>query len=187
MNTKGEVCEDFAGFIQLERMDAQTIANRLSAVERWGLNMSDLIAQGYDGASVMSGSRNAKVREKYPNVTYVHCRSHVLNLAVSSGCNYVPSIRNLFDSVQKLTWFLGGSAKRKAIFVKVASTRKDDQKTLLDLLTETDCTENISESAQALKVGGKKALCPSSVLPTGPLALVHCQHCLASTLMSLKH
>ena len=94
MNTKGEVCEDFAGFIQLERMDAQTIANRLlSTVEGWGLNMSGLIAQGYDGASVMSGSRNgvqANVREKYPNVTYVHCRSHVLNLAVSSGCNKVP-------------------------------------------------------------------------------------------------
>ena len=164
VNTKGEVCEDFAGFIQLERMDAQTIANRLlSTVEGWGLNMSGLIAQGYDGASVMSGSRNgvqAKVREKYPNVTYVHCRSHVLNLAVSSGCNNVPSIRNLFDSVQKLTWFLGGSAKRKAIFVEVASTRRDDQKALLDLLTETDCTEKVSESAQALKEGRKKSTVP---------------------------
>ena len=115
VNTKGEVCEDFAGFIQLEKMDVQTIANRLlSTVEGWGLNMSGLIAQGYDSASVMSSSRNgvqAKVREKYPNVTYVHCRSHVLNLAVCSGCNHVPSIRNLFDSIQKLTWFLGGSAK----------------------------------------------------------------------------
>ena len=47
MNTKGEVCEDFAGFIQLERMDAQTIANRLlSTVAGWGLNMSGLIAPG---------------------------------------------------------------------------------------------------------------------------------------------
>ena len=75
VNTKGEVCEDFAGFIQLEKMDAQTLANRLlSTVEGWGLNMFDLIAQGYDDASVMSSSRNgvqAKVREKYPIVTYV--------------------------------------------------------------------------------------------------------------------
>ena len=68
--------------------------------------MSCLIAQGYDGASVMSSSKNgvqAKVREKYPNATYIHCRSHVLNLAISSGCKNVPSIRNLFDSVEKLT------------------------------------------------------------------------------------
>ena len=161
VNTKGEVCEDFAGFIQLERMDAETIANKLlSTVEGWGLNMSGLIAQGYDGASVMSGSRNgvqAKVREKYPNVTYVHCRSHVLNLAVSSGCNSVPS---LFDSIQKLTWFLGGSAKRRAIFVEVASACRDDQKALLDLLTETDCTEEVSDSAQAVKEGGKRSTVP---------------------------
>ena len=33
----------------------------------------------------------------------------------------VLSIRNLFDSVEKLTWFLGGSAKRKATFLEVAS------------------------------------------------------------------
>ena len=80
--------------------------------------MSGLIAQGYDGASVMSGSRigvQAKVREKYPNATYVHCRFHVLNLAVSSGCNNVPSI---IHSVQKLTWFLGGSAKLKSNFCR---------------------------------------------------------------------
>ena len=152
------------GLFNLKEWMLKTIANRLfSTVEGWGLNMSGLIAQGYDGASVMSGSRNgvqAKVREKYPNVTYVHCCSHVLNLAVSSGCNNVPSIRNLFDSFQKLTWFLGGSAKRKAIFVEVASTCRDDQKALLDLLTETDCTEKVSESTQALKEGGKKNTVP---------------------------
>ena len=88
-------CADFAGFIKLERMDTQTTAHSLlSTVEGWGLDMSSLIAQGYDGTSVMSASKNgvqAKVREKYPNVTYVHCRSHVLNLAVSSGCNNAPT------------------------------------------------------------------------------------------------
>ena len=54
----------------------------------------------------MSSSRNgvqAKVAEKYPNATYVHCRSHVLNLAISSGCKAVRSIQNLFDNVSKLS------------------------------------------------------------------------------------
>ena len=65
MNTKGKkVCENFVPFIQLQRIDVQTIANRLfSTVEGWGLNMSGLIAQGYDGASVMSGSRGKSERE----------------------------------------------------------------------------------------------------------------------------
>ena len=37
--------------------------------------MSDLVAQGYDGTSVMSSDKNgvqAKIKEKYPNATYVH-------------------------------------------------------------------------------------------------------------------
>ncbi len=66
----------------------------------------------------MSSAKNgvqAKIRQKHP---YVHCRSHVLNLAISSGCNSVAPIRNLFDNVEKVTWFLSGSAKRKEIFFK---------------------------------------------------------------------
>lgn len=111
----GEICEDFIGFVKLEKMDAKSISEKLlSSVEGWGLDMSYLVAQGYDGASVMSSGKNgvqAKIRVKYPNATYVHCRSHVLNLAVSSGCKDVPPIRNLFDSVEKLTWFLSGSGR----------------------------------------------------------------------------
>ena len=42
----------------------------------------------------------------------------------------------------------------------MASTQRDDQKALLDLLTETECTEKVSESAQALKEGGKKCTLP---------------------------
>ena len=59
----------------------------------------------------MSSSKNrvqAKIAEKYPHAKYIHCRSHVLNLAISNSCTSVPSIRNLFDDVQKLTWFLSG-------------------------------------------------------------------------------
>ena len=42
----------------------------LHALQEWGFNMSGLVGQGYDGASVMSSSRNgvqAKVAEKYSN------------------------------------------------------------------------------------------------------------------------
>ena len=88
VNSVGEICEDFLEFVKLEKMDAQSIANALLfTVEGWRLVMSTLVAQGYDGAAVMSSSRKGvqvKVKEKYPNVTYVHCRSHVLNLAISS-------------------------------------------------------------------------------------------------------
>lgn len=66
VSTLDEVCEDFIGFVKLEKMDAHDIADTLlSTVEGWGLDMFSLVAQGYDGASVMSSGKNgvqAKVK-----------------------------------------------------------------------------------------------------------------------------
>lgn len=52
-------CEEFIGFVRLEKLDAQTIADTLlQALQEWVCNMCGLVGQGYDGASVMSLSRN---------------------------------------------------------------------------------------------------------------------------------
>ena len=79
--------------------------------------MSGLVGQGYDGASSSRNGVQAKVAEKYPNARYVHCRSHVLNLAISSGCKAVQSIQNLFN-VSKLSGFLVAAPKRKKHFFR---------------------------------------------------------------------
>ena len=89
--------------MKAEKMDSKSIADvLLSTLEAWGMDFDGLVGQGYDGAAVMSSSKNGvqgRIHEKYPNATYAHCRSHVLSLAISSGCHQVSSIRNLFDSV----------------------------------------------------------------------------------------
>ena len=56
----------------------------------------------------MSSSKNgvqAKIAKVFPNTTYGHYRSHVLNLAISSSCTSVPSTYNPFTQVHALTWF----------------------------------------------------------------------------------
>ena len=134
-----------------------------------GLDMSCLVGQGYNGASVMSSSKNgvqSKITAQYPNATYVHCRSHVLNLAISSGCTAVTSIRNLFDSVNKLTWFLSGSAKRKGIFLGIAAGTEDD---LLDVLTAEE-DDDLVESITAIK---KESLSQSFALLVGVPEYIH--------------
>ena len=51
VSSKNEVCEEFTGFVRLEKLDAQTIANTLlHALQEWGFNISGLVGQGYDGA-----------------------------------------------------------------------------------------------------------------------------------------
>ena len=55
---ENEVCEDFLGFVQIEKMDAQTIADKIiSSVTSWGLNIDNLVGQGYGGAATMSSSK----------------------------------------------------------------------------------------------------------------------------------
>ena len=77
----------------------------------------------------MSSSKNsvqAKIWNHYKNATYVHCRSHVLTLALAAGCKQVTEIQNLFDNVGKLTWILGGSAKRLPILEHVSAASKEN-------------------------------------------------------------
>ena len=77
---KNEVCEEFIGFVRLEKLDAQTIVDTLlHALQECGFNMSGLVGQGYDGASSSRNGVQAEVAEKYPNARYVHCRSHVVS------------------------------------------------------------------------------------------------------------
>ena len=101
---ENEVCEEFFNFVEIEKMDAQTIADKIiSSVTSWGLNMDNLVGQCHDGAATMSPSKNgvrAKIRNLYKNATYVHCRSYVLTLVLAAGCKQVTEIQNLTGMVK---------------------------------------------------------------------------------------
>lgn len=168
VNKDNEVCEEFLGFVKLTSMDAETVArNILDAIRQWGLNLECLVGQGYDGAAVMSSSINgvqAKIAAEFPNATYVHCRSHVLSLALSSSCKNVAAIRNVFDNVGKMTWFLGGSAKRKEIFFEAAAGNADDA--VMELMKASEesneaSTESFSAIERASSAKTVPKFCPT--------------------------
>ena len=100
----------------------KNIADKIvSSVTNWGLNMDNLVGQGCDGAATMRSNKNLELLE---NATYVHCRSHVLALALAAGCKQVTEIQNLFDNVGKLAWYSGGSAKRQFLSMLVLQAKK---------------------------------------------------------------
>ena len=109
--------ERFVDFIECEHLDGASIASKLiGQLKYYGLDMSKLCGQGYDGAGNMSGRLKgaaAIIRAQFPNATYVHCNSHVLNLAVVNACDMQP-MRNMMGTLKEVCIFFKYSPKRHA-------------------------------------------------------------------------
>ena len=62
----------------------------INSLLAYGLDLSMMVGQGYDGASSMSGCVNGvqtKVRETASLATCVHCFSRVLSLVLNTACS----------------------------------------------------------------------------------------------------
>ena len=90
-----------------------------------------------------------KIKDQFPNASYVYCQSHFLNLVIFHSCADVPSIRDFVDNVGKITCFLGGSAKRKELFL--ATSDRDDANTC-EIIRE-DGDNQISRSHHNIEKG----------------------------------
>lgn len=74
-------------------------------------------------------------------------RAHVLNLVISSSCKNIPTIRNLFDDVNQLTWFLGASPKRVSIMKRHLPDAKQADFLIGNIENEvTESNKNIEQS-----------------------------------------
>ena len=67
----------------------------------------------------------------------------------------------MFDSIERLTWFLSGSAKRKTIFLEVPAAHKYDSQ-LIELMTDPTPSDddNLSESTKLIAAGDRKVCVP---------------------------
>lgn len=135
-----------------------------------------LVGQTYDGAAVMSGHLNglqAKVRERYPCASFVHCCAHVLNLVLSQACSTIKDCKILFSTLNGLGSFFTTSAKRtKALddivrrrFPRAAPTRwnytsrlvntaKENRDSLIELFTDIKNNPLDWDETSILSAGG---------------------------------
>ena len=131
--------EEFIDFIQLERITGEHIAEAIvSAVESFGLPMSCIVGQGYDGAANMSSNRvgvQARIRQSAPLATYFHCGGHCLNLVIVHSCS-LPNVRNVIDKMKAVCIFFRFSPKRENLLNCIIQQKVIDtvrRKALLDL------------------------------------------------------
>ena len=61
--TSGEIQEEFVSFVKMERVRTADIEQAITGLlTLLGLSMEDLLGQGYDGASTMSGEKSGVQR-----------------------------------------------------------------------------------------------------------------------------
>ena len=133
------VKEEFLTFLQLERVTGEKIAESiLDFLKESNIPVENMHGQGYDGASNMSSDRvgmQARIREKAPLATYVHCNGHRLNLVISKSCT-LPQVRNVISRLQECCRFFLNSPKRSGLLDLIVNHNVVDaakRKPLLDL------------------------------------------------------
>ena len=74
----------------------------MTKLREYGIATQAMRGQGYDGAANMadkfSGVRT-RIQTEIPEVYYVYCYAHCLNLAVVKSCQ-LPIVRNTIDTVK---------------------------------------------------------------------------------------
>ncbi|CAF1321705.1 unnamed protein product [Adineta steineri] len=111
----GMIHEKFIKFIPVTDRSGAGLANLLlKEVADLGLNLEFCIGQGYDGCNTMSGHINgcqAIVKRQHPQILYVHCVSHSLNLALSDSCD-VRLVENSIGTIKEIYNFFRSSSVR---------------------------------------------------------------------------
>jgi len=83
-------------FAKAESLNAEGLSDYIIATLReYDLDPALVVSQGYDGASVMSGSCSGvqqHIKMIAPNAMYIYCYAHCLNLAL------VDCVRNVQDA-----------------------------------------------------------------------------------------
>jgi hypothetical protein len=119
------VREDLVGFTECDSgTSGRSLAAKITTtLEGYGLQLSDLRGQAYDGAGNMAGVVNgtaALITAQHPLAMYLHCASHCLNLAVVKSLEVV-CVRNMMGVIGKVYQFFAAHPKQqgeleKAIF-----------------------------------------------------------------------
>ncbi|KAF0757116.1 zinc finger MYM-type protein 6-like, partial [Aphis craccivora] len=138
-----EKCQPVEHFIGLQRLlsvTSEAIFNSLSnQISNLNIEWKSVIAVCFDGASAMSGKFNgvqAKVKELNPNISYVHCYGHCLNLVlVDCLGNKNRVIFDFFGCVQLIYSFIEGSPSRHAVLERIVQETNIKLKTLKSLST----------------------------------------------------
>ena len=117
--------ERFLTYIQASSLNAEGLSSYiLTALHDHGLDPNNIVSQGYDGASVMSGhcsSVQQRIKAVAPMAVYIHCYAHCLNLVLVDSTKSVAEAAEFFALLELLYIFMSTS-KVHTIYIQQQSS-----------------------------------------------------------------
>ncbi|XP_012851433.1 PREDICTED: zinc finger MYM-type protein 1-like [Erythranthe guttata] len=119
VNGEGKIIERFIGVVHVPNTTARCLKVSLeSLLTTFGLSLSRVRGQGYDGASNMQGEFNglkSLILKENRSAFYVHCFAHQLQLALVQITKKNKQLCEFFGSLAMLANIIGGSCKRQEL------------------------------------------------------------------------
>ena len=101
--------EYFLTFVEASTLDAKGLTQYIvNTLTKHQLDLTCIVSQGYDSASVMSGHCSGvqtRLKEFAPHAIYIHCHAHVLNLVLVDSVKAVPDATQFFALLESLYVF----------------------------------------------------------------------------------
>ncbi|XP_061476477.1 uncharacterized protein LOC133381407 [Rhineura floridana] len=130
ISQEGVKVRRFCGFMQLTDSQADTIAAALSQlldeVFPAETDKQKLIAQSYDGASMVHGEEGGvhkKIQDVYPNAKYVHSYAQQLHSVMQQAASQIKEVKVFFANLSLFPAFFACSAKRTDVLEAVVKRR----------------------------------------------------------------
>ena len=106
VNSELSVHEEFVGLYRTESLQALSLVQILTDVMlRLNLKIGLCRGQCYDGASLMSGTKNGVAKlicDDEPRAVYTHCYGHALNLAVNDMLKQCRTLKSCLETVNEI-------------------------------------------------------------------------------------
>lgn len=113
----GPTLERFFDLIHVSDTTAATLKKELcNVLTRHNLSVDNILGQGYDGASNMTGERNglqALFLSDCSSAYYVHCFAHRLQLALVASSREVHPVHQFFSNLSFIVNIIIASPKRQ--------------------------------------------------------------------------
>lgn len=122
--------EIFLTIVTLADTKAETVTDAIChELSKRNFCLDNLVAFGFDGAANFSGNISGvrrRISDKAQReIPYVHCRAHVLSLAITSTRNKFPKIKRIFFVLKDIYKLFHKSPKREHILHSVQEVLND--------------------------------------------------------------